>query len=80
MLNRDYLTKEERSRMVKLADIETSNNLISLEDLLNSGKKECEICHKGFYKPFNPRYKVNHSFQCDYCGKHLTLEPNINIE
>jgi len=59
--------------------METSNNSTSLENL-DSGDVECTICHKGHLKPFNPQYKVNHSFICDNCGANLHITPNVIVE
>lgn len=59
--------------------METSNNSISL-DKINNGKEVCTKCNKGYLKPLNPKYKINHCFICDYCGSALTIEPNIIVD
>lgn len=60
--------------------METSTNLTLSEESLNKGEVKCDKCNKGFFKPFNPKYAVNHSFQCDYCGERLIIEPNIEVQ
>ena len=60
--------------------METSNNLTSSDEQLNSGERHCDKCHKGFYRPFNPKSAVNHYFKCDSCGQELIIEPNVVVE
>lgn len=60
--------------------MENMNNLTLLEKKLNNGEIHCESCNVGYYKPFNPKYKVNHYFICDKCGATLMVEPNVIIE
>ncbi len=60
--------------------MEISNNLILSEEQLNKGEVECFNCHKGKYKPLNPRYEKNHCFICNCCGDKLTVEPNVVID
>lgn len=63
-----------------MVDMETSTNLTLSEEMLNKGEVKCDKCNKGFLKPFNPNYAINHSFQCDYCGERLIIEPNIEVQ
>lgn len=63
-----------------MVDMENSTNLTLPEEMLNKGEIKCDKCNKGFFKPFNPNYAINHSFQCDYCGERLIIEPNIEVQ
>ena len=56
----------------------TSKSLI--ERLLDGEEITCQICHKGIYRPFNPRFKINHSFVCDQCGSHIHWDPVVEID
>lgn len=57
---------------------ETSKSLISR--LLDGEKITCFACHKGIYRPFNPAFKINHSFVCDCCGDSIHWDPVVEIE
>ena len=59
--------------------METTNNLILSEEMLNEGEVQCYSCKKGHYKPYNGKCKINHCFICDNCGDRLTVEPNVEI-
>lgn len=60
--------------------METSDNLILSEKMLNSGESECPRCHIGKFKPLNPECSANHCFICENCGERLTIEPNVIVD
>lgn len=61
--------------------METLNNSISLSERLNNEEEvKCVECKKGYYRPINPKYKINHCFVCDKCGSRVTLEPNVVVD
>lgn len=48
--------------------------------LLDGEEVVCENCGKGIYRPFNPQFKVNHSYVCDRCGDHVHWDPVVEVE
>ena len=39
-----------------------------IERLQKGEEVKCKECQKGIYRPFNPKYKINHAYVCDNCG------------
>ncbi len=52
----------------------------TIEDLQNGKKIECDICHKGIYRPFNSKFKVNHAYVCDNCGSCINIDPVVEVK
>ena len=46
-----------------------------LKRIRNGEEVPCPKCKKGIIRPFNPDYKVNHAFICDFCKKGLMITP-----
>lgn len=61
--------------------METYKKSKSLIEQLNAGEEvKCSQCKEGVYKPFNPKFKINHAFVCDKCGNHINIDPVVDIE
>lgn len=61
--------------------MDTSKKYISLSSRLIQGEEVvCEKCGKGIYRPFNPRFKINHVYVCDNCGDSVHWDPVVDIE
>ena len=51
-----------------------------LDFLLKGENVLCHQCWKGYYRPANPKYTINHWFTCDHCGGHFHWDPVVDIE
>lgn len=61
-----------------MEDMKTLSNSILLEKL-NKGEVKCKKCD-GYYKPFNPKFDVNHYFVCKKCGDSVHVDPIVVVE
>lgn len=52
----------------------------TIEDLQNGKEIKCHACHKGIYRPFNPKYKINHAYVCDNCGSSINIDYVVEVK
>ena len=51
-----------------------------LYELLRGEEVLCVACKKGHYRPFNPAFKINHSFICDNCGDRVHWDSVMDFD
>ena len=61
--------------------METTRSSISCVEALLEGKDMlCTKCKQGHYRPFNPKFEINHSFVCDICGNSIHWDPVVDVD
>lgn len=59
--------------------MEALRNSDLLSRILSGEQVQCIRCKKGIYKPFNPKFDINHCYICDCCGDHYHYDPIVGI-
>ncbi len=69
------LTDEEMDQVKKTIRGAICRGGVPLFDVIQGKEVLCVACKKGYYRPFNPAFKINHSFICDNCGDRVHWDP-----